>query len=148
MVSGRGGVHEARSRLGAAEVGQAPQRARPGPGDWEDRDLTIGLSRAYRWDGHSRWGLPMSVAQHSLLVLMLRQQMQPHAPLSRSEALRELLHDGHEGFLSLDPISPLKPHLGSEFEDVAGRLQAVSSNATACRRGSETTTCCTSGPIT
>ncbi len=97
----------------------------PGPDDWQDRDLAIGLSRAYRWGGHSRWDLPMSVAQHSLLVLVLRQQMQPHAPLGRGEALRELLHDGHEGFLSFDPISPLKPHLGREFEDLAGRLQAV-----------------------
>ena len=97
----------------------------PGPDDWQDRDLAIGLSRAYRWGGHSRWDLPMSVAQHSLLVLVLRQQMQPHAPLVRGEALRELLHDGHEGFLSFDPISPLKPHLGQEFEDLAGRLQAV-----------------------
>ena len=92
---------------------------------WEDRDLAIGLSRTYRWGGHSRWDLPLSVAQHSLLVLVLRQQMQPHAPLDRDDALRELLHDGHEGFLSFDPISPVKPHLGPEFEDVAGRLQAA-----------------------
>ncbi len=47
---------------------------------WEDRDLAIGLSRTYRWGGHSSWNLPLSVAQHSLLVLVLRQQMQPHAP--------------------------------------------------------------------
>ena len=79
---------------------------------WEDRDLAIGLSRTYRWGGHSRWDLPLSVAQHSLLVLVLRQQMQPHAPLDRDDALRELLHDGHEGFLSFDPIAPVKPHLG------------------------------------
>ena len=92
---------------------------------WEDRDLAIGLSRTYRWSGHSRWDLPLSVAQHSLLVLLLRQQMQPHAPLDRDDALRELLHDGHEGFLSFDPISPVKPHLGPEFEDVASRLQAA-----------------------
>ncbi len=92
---------------------------------WEDRDLAIGLSRTYRWGGHSRWDLPLSVAQHSLLVLVLRQQMQPHAPLDRDDALRELLHDGHEGFLSFDPISPVKPHLGQEFEDLSNRLQAA-----------------------
>ena len=97
----------------------------PDMASWEDRDLAIGLSRTYRWGGHSRWDLPLSVAQHSLLVLVLRQQMQPHAPLDRDDALRELLHDGHEGFLSFDPISPVKPHLGPEFEDVAGRLQAA-----------------------
>ncbi len=62
---------------------------------WEDRDLAIGLSRTYRWGGQSRRDLPLSVAQHSLLVLVLRQQMQPHAPLDRDDALRELLHDAH-----------------------------------------------------
>lgn len=92
---------------------------------WEDRDLAIGLSRTYRWGGHSRWDLPLSVAQHSLSVLVLRQQMQPHAPLDRDDALRELLHDGHEGFLSFDPISPVKAHLGPDFEDLASRLQAA-----------------------
>ena len=97
----------------------------PDMGAWEDRDLAIGLSRTYRWGGHSSWDLPLSVAQHSLLVLVLRQQMQPHAPLDRDDALRELLHDGHEGFLSFDPISPVKPHLGPDFEDVANRLQAA-----------------------
>ena len=97
----------------------------PAPESWEDSDLAIGLARTYRWGGHSRWDLPLSVAQHSLLVLALRQQMQPHAPLPAGEALRELLHDGHEGFLSFDPISPVKPHLGRDFEDLARRLQSA-----------------------
>ena len=39
----------------------------PQPHDWQDRDLAVGLSRTYRWGGHSRWALPLSVAQHSLL---------------------------------------------------------------------------------
>ena len=95
----------------------------PLPDSWDDADLAIGLARTYRWGGHSRWELPLSVAQHSLLVLALSQQMQPQQPLTRGEALRELLHDGHEGFLSFDPISPVKPHLGQDFEDLAGRLQ-------------------------
>ena len=47
------------------------------------------------------------------------------AAVPRRGALRELLHDGHEGFLSFDPISPVKPHLGAEFEELAGRLQAA-----------------------
>jgi hypothetical protein len=95
----------------------------PQADSWEDRDLAIGLSRTYRWGGHSRWELPLSVAQHSLLVLVLRQQMQPNAPLSRGEALRELLHDGSEGFLSFDPISPVKPHLGPAFDTLDDRLR-------------------------
>ncbi len=79
---------------------------------WTDRDLAISLSRTYRWGGHSRWELPLSVAQHSLLVLVMRQ-------------LRELLHDAEEGFLCFDPISPLKPHLGEDFKSVNDRLRAA-----------------------
>jgi hypothetical protein len=95
----------------------------PQPHDWQDRDLAVGLSRTYRWGGHSRWELPLSVAQHSLLVLVLRQQMQPHQPLTPGEALRELLHDADEGLLGFDPISPLKPHLGAAFDALTGRLR-------------------------
>ncbi len=95
----------------------------PQPGDWRDLDLAVGLSRTYRWGGHSRWELPLSVAQHSLLVLVLRQQMQPHQPLTPGEALRELLHDADEGLLGFDPISPLKPHLGVEFDALTCRLR-------------------------
>ena len=95
----------------------------PQPYDWRDTDLAVGLSRTYRWGGHSRWDLPLSVAQHSLLVLVLRQQMQPHQPLTPGEALRELLHDADEGLLGFDPISPLKPHLGGDFASLTRRLQ-------------------------
>ena len=90
-----------------------------------DRDLAIGLAWTHGWGGQSRWDQPLSVAQHSLLVLTIRQQMQPHQSLTRGEALRELLHDGLEGFLGFDAISPVKPHLGQDFPDVANRLQLV-----------------------
>jgi hypothetical protein len=82
--------------------------------DWEDEDLALGLSRTYRWGGHSAWDLPLSVAQHSLTVLALRRDMETRS-LTNAEALRELLHDAEEGLLSWDPISPLKPYLGAEF---------------------------------
>jgi hypothetical protein len=95
----------------------------PQPHDWQDRDLAVGLSRTYRWGGHSRWALPLSVAQHGLLVLVLRQQMQPHQPLTPGEALRELLHDADEGLLGFDPIAPLKPHLGAAFDALTWRLR-------------------------
>ena len=55
----------------------------PDPAAWSDRDLAISLSRTYRWGGHSRWDLPLSVAQHSLLVLVMREQMQALQPLTR-----------------------------------------------------------------
>lgn len=91
--------------------------------DWTDLDLAVGLSRTYRWGGHSIWDLPLPVTQHSLLVLVLRQQMQPHQPLTPGEALRELLHDADEGLLGFDPISPLKSHLGTEFGALTSSLQ-------------------------
>ena len=46
----------------------------PDPASWTHRDLAIGLTRTYRRGGHSRWSRPLSVAQHSLLVLALRQR--------------------------------------------------------------------------
>ncbi len=97
----------------------------PRPNQWTDQDLAVGLSRTYRWGGHSCWELPLSVAQHSLLVLVLRQQMQPHQPLTPGEALRELLHDSDEFGLGADLIAPIKPHLGAEFHALAARLHAA-----------------------
>jgi hypothetical protein len=105
--------------------GQRLDLLTPDAGAWTEWDLTIGLSRAYRWGGHSRWDLPLSVAQHSLLVLVIRQQMNTLQHLTAAEALRELLHDADEGLLGFDPISPLKRHLGEEFKAVAGRLRAA-----------------------
>ena len=92
--------------------------------DWDDEDLALGLARTYRWGGHSAWELPLSVAQHSLTVLALRRGMETK-PLSDAEALRELLHDGEEGFLSWDPIAPIKPHLGGQFLSLIRSLEAV-----------------------
>jgi hypothetical protein len=94
----------------------------PTPFDWEDSDLALGLSRTYRWGGHSAWQLPMSVAQHSLLVLALRRQS---ATLGTGDALRELLHDADEGLLGFDCISVLKPFLGERFRELTERLGAA-----------------------
>lgn len=94
----------------------------PQPDAWTDADLAIGLSRTYRWGGHSIWELPLSVAQHSLLVLKLCEQIH-RVPLSRAGALQALLHDAAEGLLSFDPISPVKPHLGASFAALNDRLE-------------------------
>jgi 5'-nucleotidase len=96
----------------------------PTAADWEDEDLALGLARTYRWGGHSAWDLPLSVAQHSVTVLALRRAMATK-PLTDGEALRELLHDAEEGFLSLDPIAPIKPHLGEQFRSLISRLEEV-----------------------
>lgn len=96
----------------------------PTPFDWDDEDLAVGLSRTYRWGGHSAWPLPLSVAQHSLTVLALRRNEEPSGLAPRAE-LRELLHDADEGLLGFDPLSVIKPFLGEGFHALAGRLQDV-----------------------
>ena len=97
----------------------------PHPMAWDDEDLATGLARTYRWGGHSRWELPLSVAQHSITVLTLA--MRRTAPaLTAGECLRELLHDGEEGLLGLEFLSPLKPHLGDGLRSlVSGVSRAV-----------------------
>lgn len=96
----------------------------PDPGAWLDSDLALRLARTYRWGGESSWPLPLSVAQHSLLVLALRRQWSD-TPLTPSNALLELLHDAEEGFLGFDCISPLKDVLGLSFRAVSSRLMAA-----------------------
>ena len=91
---------------------------------WTDQDLSVGLSRTYRWAGYSAWDLPLSVAQHSLTALAIRQASSGHG-WALPEALRELLHDAEEALLGgWDPITPLKPHLGPGFDALVQRLQA------------------------
>lgn len=94
----------------------------PTPFDWDDEDLALGLARTYRWGGHSAWPLPLSVAQHSLAVMLLRRQWsrQTLDPLSE---LRELLHDADEGLLGFDCISVLKPFMGERFRELTARLE-------------------------
>ncbi|MFT5643458.1 MAG: hypothetical protein ACI83P_001005 [Janthinobacterium sp.] len=94
----------------------------PSPLDWEDADLALGLARTYRWGGHSAWPLPLSVAQHSITVMLLRRQ---HSidPLPPIIELRELLHDAEEGLLGFDAISVIKPFLGDAFRALTLRLE-------------------------
>src|SRR5271156_6541460 len=94
----------------------------PDPWAWTDEDLAIGLSRTCRWGGYSKWELPLSVAQHSLTVLALREA---EGPLTGREARRELLHDATEFMLGWDCIAPLKPQLGPDFARLDQRLQAA-----------------------
>ena len=95
----------------------------PLPGSWTDEDLAIGLSRTYRWGGHSAWSRPLSVAQHSLTVLAIREQQ--HGRLGPDASLYELLHDAEEGLIGFDCIAPLKPFLGAPFADLCTRLTAA-----------------------
>lgn len=94
----------------------------PTPFDWDDEDLAIGLARTYRWGGHSAWPLPLSVAQHSLMVLAMHRRgaLKPDGPAAD---LRELLHDADEGLLGFDCISVVKPFLGEAFRALTVELQ-------------------------
>ena len=122
---------EAHTRDGAAAPARAwvrmPSGKRldllhPTPADWADDDLALGLARTYRWGGHSAWPLPLSVAQHSISVMLLRRAAAP-VPLSPLEELRELLHDAEEGLLGFDCISVLKPFMGDSFRQLTLRLE-------------------------
>jgi hypothetical protein len=96
----------------------------PTPFDWDDADLALGLARTYRWGGHSAWPLPLSVAQHSIAVMLLR-RAGSQAALSPLAELRELLHDAEEGLLGFDAVSPIKPFLGEGFAALTQRLEHV-----------------------
>jgi len=92
----------------------------PQPTGFDDMDLALGLARTFRWGGHSIWPRPLTVAQHSLIVLHLRLQSEELSPRVQ---LLELLHDAEEGLVGFDPISPLKPILGLPFQFMMSRLQ-------------------------
>ena len=94
----------------------------PTPFDWDDADLALGLARTYRWGGHSAWPLPLSVAQHSISVMLLRRAASA-TPLAPGAALRELLHDAEEGLLGFDALSVIKPFLGEGFRALTARLE-------------------------
>ncbi len=94
----------------------------PDPQAWTDGDLAAGLSRTMRWGGASQRGHPLSVAQHSLTVLAIREA---EGPLTAQEGLRELLHDSAEFVLGWDCVAPLKAQLGAPFRELETRLQAA-----------------------
>ncbi|WP_296001530.1 phosphohydrolase [Rugamonas sp.] len=94
----------------------------PTPFDWDDSDLALGLARTYRWGGHSAWPLPLSVAQHSITVMLLRRAA-AGGTLAPLDELRELLHDAEEGLIGFDCLSPIKPFLGERYEQLTLRLQ-------------------------
>ena len=108
----------------------------PDPQAWTDDDLAAGLSRTMRWGGASRWAHPLSVAQHSLTVLAIREA---EGPLTAQEGLRELLHDATEFMLGWDCIAPLKAQLGAAVSRTrsspAGRHRRPLSTAVMDRRG-------------
>ena len=115
----------------------------PDPHAWTDDDLAAGLSRTMRWSGASQWEHPLSVAQHSLTVLAIREA---EGPLTPAEALRELLHDATEFMLGWDCITPLKAQLGEPFRALEARLQSAIDTRYRLRNGRPRLTRSTSAP--
>ena len=52
----------------------------PRPDSWTNEDLAYNLARIPRWAGATKWNRPLSVAQHSLLVLHIVEMEQELTP--------------------------------------------------------------------
>ncbi|CBI76207.1 conserved protein of unknown function [Bartonella clarridgeiae 73] len=94
----------------------------PSPFDVEIEDIAHGLARVARWNGQTKGEYPYSVAQHSLLVEQIFQQLFPQS--SNEERLFALLHDAPEYVIG-DIISPFKAVIGKHYELVEKRLQDI-----------------------
>lgn len=91
----------------------------PSPLDIEIEDIARGLARVARWNGQTSGDHAFSVAEHSVVVLDLFEQLYPKA--SVEERMTTLLHDGAEYVIG-DMISPFKAVLGGSYKEVEARL--------------------------
>ena len=97
----------------------------PDPQAWTDEELATGLARTWRWGGQSCWPRPLSVAQHSRLVLAIREQ-QAQRTLPPAHALRELLADADAALIgSFACPASLQPHLGPGYARIVRGLKAA-----------------------
>lgn len=92
----------------------------PSPLDIEVEDIAHGLARVARWNGQTQGDHAYSVAQHSLLVLEIQQQISPNLSIERQ--LLALLHDAPE-YVVGDMVSPVKAVMGGDYRDIEARLQ-------------------------
>ncbi|UVK53736.1 HD family hydrolase [Mesorhizobium sp. AR02] len=92
----------------------------PSPLDIEISDIAHGLARVARWNGQTSGEHAFSVAQHSLLVEALFNDLVPQA--SATDQLAALLHDAPEYVIG-DMISPFKSVMGGSYKDCELRLQ-------------------------
>ncbi len=91
----------------------------PSPIDVELEDIAHGLARVPRWNGQTRGDFIFSVAQHSLLVEAVAEEI--GGELTRTERLTILLHDAPEYVIG-DMISPFKAVIGDVYKEVEARL--------------------------
>lgn len=91
----------------------------PSPLDIEIEDIARGLARVARWNGQTSGNHAFSVAEHSVVVLDLFEQLYPKA--SVHDRMTTLLHDAAE-YVVGDMISPFKAVLGGNYKQVEARL--------------------------
>ncbi len=91
----------------------------PSPLDVEIEDIAHGLARVARWNGQTRGAHIYSVAQHSLLVERIAEELRPD--LAAHDRLFMLLHDAPE-YVVGDMISPFKAVLGEAYKSVENRI--------------------------
>jgi 5'-nucleotidase len=94
----------------------------PSPLDVEIEDIAHGLARVARWNGQTKGTHAFSVAQHSVLVEKITNELRPR--LARSARLAALLHDAPE-YVVGDLISPFKAALEIDYKDFEHKLQAA-----------------------
>jgi uncharacterized protein len=97
----------------------------PDAADIEIEDIAHGLARVARWNGQTKGPHAFSVAQHSLLVEEIFDQLIPTMPAAStpltSWRLAALLHDAPE-YVVGDLISPFKAAIGYDYKTFELRL--------------------------
>jgi uncharacterized protein len=85
------------------------------------RDIAVQLACTNRFNGATiaKGGGPYSVAQHSVVVARIAQQLKARHPLLHLQAL---LHDAHEAFTG-DVTTPMKRALGCQAGEALRRVQ-------------------------
>ena len=91
----------------------------PSPLDIEIEDIAHGLARVARWNGQTLGDHTFSVAEHSLLVEAIAQDLAPS--LTTTHKLAALLHDAPEYVIG-DLISPFKAALSLDYKTFEARL--------------------------
>ena len=91
----------------------------PSPLDVEIEDIAHGLARVARWNGQTTGNHAFSVAEHSVVVTDLCEQLSGSLPAKWR--LAALLHDAPEYVIG-DMISPFKAALGDGYKAIETRL--------------------------
>jgi hypothetical protein len=91
----------------------------PDPASIDPTAMAEGLAKINRWSGAS--DVPLSVAQHSVLVYDIFRMI---APALKAQAIYALLHDGHE-YITGDVSRPLEQALEALQPGAGAALKAL-----------------------